>query len=199
MGSRMGFSPGAKVVVEQLDDQNWKVREAFAYTGKSEETFDIRVGQGTDFASVPKLLVWFLPRYGRYTKAAILHDYLWRERAGKDIDYIDADGMFRRAMRELGVPFLRRWIMWAAVRWGAVKKKNGTKGWWREGWRVILFTLIALPIVAPPAVMVAIALALFFVLELIVWVPLRIAEAIQRARGVERVKPARLPKIEPKL
>jgi Protein of unknown function (DUF1353) len=32
------------------------------------------------------------------------------------ISRIDADGIFRQSMRELGVPFLRRWIMWAAGR-----------------------------------------------------------------------------------
>jgi hypothetical protein len=42
-----GFSPGAKVVVEEVDD--------------------------TDFASIPRVFVWFLPRYGRYTLAAIYH------------------------------------------------------------------------------------------------------------------------------
>lgn len=43
-------------------------------------------------------------------EAAIVHDLLWREyaRTGR-ISYHDADGMFRRAMRELDVPFLRRW------------------------------------------------------------------------------------------
>jgi Protein of unknown function (DUF1353) len=57
----------------------------------------------TDFASVPRVFVWFLPRYGRYTKAAILHDYLWREAvpAGK-LRLAEADVIFRHAMHELG-------------------------------------------------------------------------------------------------
>ena len=57
---------------------------------------------GTDFASVPRFFVWFIPRYGRYTKAAIIHDHLWRDQVGKGaICFRDADGLFRQAMRSL--------------------------------------------------------------------------------------------------
>jgi hypothetical protein len=174
-----GFSPGAKVVVEQVTDAEWNVREAFSYHGKY-EPFNIEVGAETDFASVPRVFVWFLPRYGRYTLAAILHDYLWRHRAATGhMDYIDADGTFRRAMRELGVPFLRRWIMWAAVRWGALLKPRGTKGWWRESWRVILVTLFAIPFALPAAVAVGISIALFQLVELIFFVPLKVHEKLK--------------------
>jgi hypothetical protein len=178
-----GFSPGAKVVVEQVDDTNWRVREGFSYTGKKGETFPIEVGAETDFASVPRIFVWFLPRYGRYTLAAILHDYLWRDRASTGaLDYIDADGMFRRAMRELEVPFLRRWIMWAAVRWGALLKPGGRRGWWREAPRVLLVTVVALPFVLPPAVVVGAAIAAFYLFEALLWVPLKAGEAVKRSR-----------------
>lgn len=165
--------------MEQVDDTNWKVREGFSYTGKS-ETFPIEVGAKTDFASVPRIFVWFLPRYGRYTLAAILHDYLWRQRAAAGaMNYIDADGLFRRAMRELEVPFLRRWIMWAAVRWGALFKPGGRRGWWREAPRVLLVTLVASPFVLPPAVVVGVALAAFYMLEALFWLPLKVLEAVR--------------------
>jgi hypothetical protein len=80
--------------------------------------FVVQVGKRTDFASVPRMFVWLLPRYGRYTKAAILHDHLWGEEVPRTITRLEADGIFRQAMRELKVPFLRRWLIWAAVRWG---------------------------------------------------------------------------------
>jgi Protein of unknown function (DUF1353) len=182
-----GFSPGAKVVVEELDDNNWMVREPFSYTGKT-ETFRIECGMETDFASVPRVFVWFLPRYGRYTLAAILHDYLWQHRASTGaMDYIDADGTFRRAMRELGVPFLQRWMMWAAVRWAALLKPDGRRGWWREAWRVLLITVVALPIAVPPAVVIGLTLGLFHVVELAVWALLKLTHRAQRHRG--RVPP----------
>lgn len=185
----------AEVVVEQVDDSNWKVREPFDYQGKS-EVFHVPVEQQTDFASVPRLFVWFLPRYGRYTKAAILHDYLWRERASHHtLDYIDADGTFRRAMRDLGVPFLKRWIMWGAVRWGALCKPGGRKGWLREAPRVLLVTALALPIVVPPAILIGAALLVFYLVELLVWLPLKLVEVVRRSTGQAAVKPANRPEL----
>jgi hypothetical protein len=195
-GARSGFSPRAKVVVEAVDDENWRVRAPFTYTG-STETFTIPDGAETDFASIPRVFAWFLPRYGRYTLAAILHDYLWRQRASTGaMEYIDADGLFRRAMRELDVPFLQRWIMWAGVRWGALCKRGGWRGWWREAWRVLLVTIVALPIVLPPAVMVVAALALFSLVEAVLWVPLKLAETLKRALGQPAPKQVNPPNFE---
>ena len=73
----MGFGRTSRVVVEQLDDTNWQTHEELVYAG-NEQSFAVPAGSDTDFASVPRIFVWLLPRYGRYTKAAILHDHLWR-------------------------------------------------------------------------------------------------------------------------
>ncbi|HEX5949514.1 MAG TPA: DUF1353 domain-containing protein [Actinomycetota bacterium] len=193
----MPFSPDSDVVVKQLDELNWELRSTLRYEGKV-DVFEVPVGQATDFASVPRPFVWFLPRYGAYTKAAILHDFLWRELAAKgEMDWVDADGLFVRAMRELRVPFLRRWIMWTAVRWAALFKPRGRIGWWRESWRVLLATLVAIPFVLPPAILVVVAWAAFFVLELLAWL---LIEAGSRARSlVQRGRPRKeivLPTLE---
>jgi len=184
----MPFPKDAAVVVKQVDDQNWELREMLRYEA-NREVFEVPVGQGTDFASVPRPFIWFLPRYGAYTMAAILHDYLWRVRAatGK-MRWIEADGVFRKAMRELRVPFLRRWIMWSAVRWAALLKPGGRSGWIREAPRVLLMALVAAPFVIIPGVVILLALAAFFLLELLAWVPLQLA-AIGKSRlrkGVRR-------------
>ena len=102
------------VVVRELDAVRWRLVEALVYTG-AKESFTVPAGFETDFASVPTAFGWLLPRSGRYTKAAVLHDYLCKESKAGRFDRDDADGIFRRTMRELDVPFLRRWLMWAAV------------------------------------------------------------------------------------
>lgn len=43
---------------------------------------------------------------------------------------------------------------------------------------------MALPIVLPPAVVVGAALVVFYVVELIVWVPLKLTEMVKRATGI---------------
>src|SRR5215467_3338134 len=100
-----GFPEGTVVDVEEISEQIWRLLKSIDYDGMVDH-FQVPIGQKTDFASVPRVFIWFLPRYGRYTKAAILHDYLWEVQVPKGMSRLDADGIFRQAMRELGVPFL---------------------------------------------------------------------------------------------
>lgn len=177
-----GFPPGSTVDVRQIDDQDWETLRALSYHATT-ENFEVPAHKRTDFASVPRAFVWFIPRYGRYTKAAILHDYLCSIAvpAGR-ISRIDADGIFRQAMRELGVPFLRRWIMWAAVRLGALTNPAGRTRWWTEAWRVALIAALALPVVAPAAAVIVITLLVFYLVELLAWIPLEAAHQIRERR-----------------
>ena len=193
----MPFPDDCVVMVQQMDDEEWLTRAVIQYTG-NKEPFEVPLESKTDFASVPRVFIWFLPRYGRYTKAAILHDFLWRERAKKGLmTWRDADGVFRRAMRDLNVPFLRRWIMWAAVRWAGLKNANAWRDWWKDAPRVLLVTLLALPIVVPPAIVIAIALLVWLVIEAIVWVPLKLGElAVRRFRPQVTPKQVNAPQLD---
>jgi hypothetical protein len=178
-----GFVRDTVVDVEQISDQNWKLLKSIEYHGYK-DLFDVPVGQETDFASVPRIFVWFLPRYGRYTKAAILHDYLWRTEVPKGMSRLDADGLFRQAMRELGVPFLRRWMMWAAVRWAALFKKDGRAEWIKEAPRVLLFTILGLLFISLPVVPILISLLLFYIAEWICWIPLKFHHSMRVQKGL---------------
>ena len=179
----MPFVGDSDPLVRQVGDRDWEITEPLTYRGKEEE-FVVPAGMRTDFASVPRAFVWFLPRYGRYTKAAILHDYLWRHRVADGTGRVsrrDADGLFRRVMRELDVPFLRRWIMWAAVRWAALTKRDGREQWLLDAPRVLLVTLVALPFVLPPAILVLLGLAGFYLAELLAAGALTIGRAVKRS------------------
>ncbi len=178
-----GFSPDARVVVQQHDDEEWIIWESFSYRAK-DDTFTVPRGMCTDFASIPRPVAWYLPDYGAYTLAAILHDHLWRDCAATgSLRYIDADGIFRRAMRELGVPFFHRWVMWAAVRWGALVKPGGRAGWSEEAPRVLLLTLVAAPLLVSPVLAVVMAMLQLYLVELVLWVPLSVHARSVRARG----------------
>jgi len=108
----------ARVVLEQTGPTTFRVVEAFRYvdadTGDEYVVPDPRWGEAeTDLASVPGILLWFIPRYGQHTLPALLHDQLVdHDLAG---DRARADRIFRDAMGEQGVRFLRRWLMWTAV------------------------------------------------------------------------------------
>ena len=69
-------------------------------------------GNATDLASVPWFLWWFISSHGRQTPAALLHDHLVIE---PQFDRRLADLVFREALAESGVSWVRRWVMWAGV------------------------------------------------------------------------------------
>jgi hypothetical protein len=128
-----------RLVVSPLasNPSKWKLERPFVYRGRTDH-FEIPAGFVTDFASVPRILWSILPPYGEHTEAAVVHDWLYSVRplvatgrfVGGSLEHrrisrADADGIFRRIMRERGVGFVRRWVMYLGVRLG---------GWrsWRE-------------------------------------------------------------------
>jgi len=90
----------------------WTLVRPLRYTG-AEKQFFVDAGFTTDGASVPRFLWHVLPPFGRYLKAAVIHDHLYVTR---EVSRKDADGIFRRMMREAGVNKVKRYTMWAAVR-----------------------------------------------------------------------------------
>ncbi|MEU7767122.1 DUF1353 domain-containing protein [Nocardia sp. NPDC049190] len=159
---------GGGPVVEELDAKFWRVTEPLVYRGDTEE-FVIPAGFRTDFASVPRPFVWLIPRYGLYTRAAILHDYL---RSSDAVSVADADGLFRRCLRELGVSVPRRWMMWSAVRAGSRLRGASARD-------IVRFVVTAAPSVfflAVPAAVVTVFLALFWMVELAFWAGGRLAQ-----------------------
>jgi hypothetical protein len=92
----------------------WLLVKDLVYVG-AHQTFTVPQGFVTDLASVPRVFWTIYPPFGRYQKAAVLHDFLCVTRM---VSYQDAHGIFRRIMRELGVSRFTRWTMWSAVRVG---------------------------------------------------------------------------------
>lgn len=100
----------------------WTLVRQLRYAGR-EQQFAVPPNFKTDGASVPRVMWHLLPPFGRYLKAAVIHDYLYVTRP---VSRKDADGIFRRIMREAGVSKPKRYIMWAAVRvFGWVYWKDG--------------------------------------------------------------------------
>jgi hypothetical protein len=178
------------LVAQQVGDLDWKLVEPLRYRGHTDE-FVVPKGSETDFASVPGAFQWLIPRSGRYTKAAVLHDYLWRHIDEIGIGRSDADGIFRRAMAELDVPFLRRWLMWAAVRANSLRKSRLRDG---PGDIPKILLLIVFPglLVIAGGLLVLVFLLAFYVLELVtalvLWLLRRPTPVRTRTKPVNRPK-----------
>src|SRR5438093_7156274 len=82
----MPFEPPRVVLLEdgvresgELSPFFWTLQSEMTWTGefrRGHGRVKVPAGFVTDLASVPVFLTWIFPRYGKYTKAAILHDYL---------------------------------------------------------------------------------------------------------------------------
>lgn len=81
----------------------------------------VPAGFATDGASIPRLLTNLLPKWGRYSRAAVVHDYGYRRIGDGDPhphmpDRRAADAVFLEAMLVLGVSRIIAYAMYGAVR-----------------------------------------------------------------------------------
>ncbi|MEN8649117.1 DUF1353 domain-containing protein [Streptomyces sp. 21So2-11] len=156
----------SEVSIKQVDDKFWQLVTDLEYQG-SQGRYVVPTGFETDLASVPRHFVWLFQTYGRYTQAAILHDWLIKEEP--TVNRSEADHVFRVAMLELKVPFVRRWMMWAAVRAGG--RLSYTRPTQLMSWTcVILPSFIFL---AVPFFILTAWLMLFKIIEVIFYVALK--------------------------
>lgn len=125
------------IVSPRNDGRTWVI----IHSTEDEEQFAYEVGSEgsgimarppalfeTDFASVPRLLWWLFPRWGRYGNAAVIHDYLYRgghffsvlneEAEPSYPDRIYADTIFLEGMVVLGVRKWQRLLIYWGVRLG---------------------------------------------------------------------------------
>ena len=90
----------------------------------SPDIIKVPVGFVTDFASTPWGTWNLFPKLGRYSKAAVVHDYLYQSKLRSRLE---SDAILLEAMGVLGVPAWQRTIMYWAVRcfgWLGYSKNN---------------------------------------------------------------------------
>ena len=115
---RFRFSDGAvqTMLVDRLTRDGKSPDDALRAV-EDARTFSPTEENPTDLASIPPFMRWFVSSYGPHTLAAIIHDNLIVDEPNSGPLGSDtlSDRFFREMMRCAGVPYLRRWIMWAAV------------------------------------------------------------------------------------
>jgi hypothetical protein len=119
-----------RIVLAQRGRTRFELHSTITYTG-AETGLEGEVGEATlaairsvspetleatDLASVPRPLLWLVGRYGIHTPAALIHDRLIEaEELPSGLNERLVDRYFRFMLKDLGVPFTRCWMMWAAV------------------------------------------------------------------------------------
>ena len=92
----------SKLILKPLSNGKAILLDDYVY---SVNGYDIKVFRGfiTDGASVPKSLQWLYNPFGKYIKAAVIHDYLYSVYNNTGINRTLSDKIFRHIMKETGV------------------------------------------------------------------------------------------------
>ena len=101
------------------DATEFTVEEAFdAYWNRAGNITKIVIPRGftTDLASVPRIFQSIIPKLGHHIRPAIVHDFCYE--GGSNLTRKEADEMFLEGMKQTKVSWLRRRVMWLAVRVG---------------------------------------------------------------------------------
>ena len=112
-----GCAPIRPVAFEPFADGNFSVTMSpMSYSvGSTGKTILVPAGFVTDFASTPRAMWSFLPPFGTYQKAAVMHDYLyWTQGCTRK----QADDILWEAMVESGISETDLRIIYAGVRAG---------------------------------------------------------------------------------
>ncbi len=140
----MSIFTNALLVSPLSDGKSWVIVGDFGYDiGEVGSSRKVVVERGfvTDFASVPRVLWWVLPKWGIYGNAAVIHDWLyWDQQTTRK----EADEILLEAMAVLHVSDLKKKAIYTAVR------TFGGWAWKRNKWdknsgfnRVITDTVVA--------------------------------------------------------
>jgi len=76
--------------------------------------FFVKAGFFTDLASIPRAVRSIIPQVGRHIQPSIAHDWCYESKTS--LTRAEADLLFLDGMRAVGVRWLRRRAMYAAVR-----------------------------------------------------------------------------------
>lgn len=106
----------APTVKPFADNKAWVLVEDLRYSiGTTGVTIVVPAGFVTDFASIPKPLWWWFSPHDFYSKAAVVHDYLyWTQRCTRE----QADNLLLIAMQESDVSPVKRKAVYLGVRAG---------------------------------------------------------------------------------
>ncbi|MGQ0433086.1 MAG: DUF1353 domain-containing protein [Microthrixaceae bacterium] len=168
--------------------EEWRLLDPLVFEGR-DDYFVMRKGFKTDFASIPRPVRWLFDTAGTNSEPGVLHDAVWRESKRSDgmtprVDPWDADGLFRRALRESGATAISRALMWIAVRAAAIAAgrfgRSGPSLPVKVG-QVTGMTAVGVVSVGAPTAVAVVGRIFYWLVEWIVAVPWYLFE---RAKGL---------------
>lgn len=111
MKAEVGFAADS-FRVSSADGRNFTLLDAVAFTAASGEIITIPAGAQSDGASTPPEVWPLIPPFGKYWRAAYLHDFLYRYTTRPKAE---CDRLLLEAMASLGVGEVERYTIFEAV------------------------------------------------------------------------------------
>lgn len=102
-----------ELLVWHVGADRWKLQRELRYQSRADGVFTVPAGIITDLASIPHIFRVFLSPAGKYARATVLHDWLYKTRS---VSRETADALLLEGSEALGVGRLTRWAMHRAVR-----------------------------------------------------------------------------------
>lgn len=101
-----------------IKDRPYELLRVLRYYSKIlGKVIEVPKGYRTDFASVPRIFWIIIPPFGRYHRAAVIHDYLYELGGSTGVDSKTAAKVFHEAMVIAGVNRVKAITMYYMVRW----------------------------------------------------------------------------------
>lgn len=114
-----------RLATRSSDGHNVILAEPLTYTTAAGEDITVPEGAESDGASVPRAFWRVFPPFGDYWRAALLHDYLYRQ---TERPKAQCDRIFHEAMLACGVPRWKAWTIYQGVNlFGVFAFKNCRK------------------------------------------------------------------------
>ena len=100
--------------------------EEFRYeVPDTKEIISVRAGFRTDFASIPRFLRRIITGVDKSRKPSVVHDWLYRNNIG---DRKRADAIFRIAMKEAGMGWIRHLVYYGVRAGGGIAWARSSLG-----------------------------------------------------------------------
>jgi len=109
------------------DDETWIIDSSLVYESDILGRIEVPAGFETDFASVPRVPIFYALFGDRAHRESVIHDYLYRIDAFPEASRSQADDVFFEAMIERGKGFFVCYSMYWGVRlggWTAYHKRK---------------------------------------------------------------------------
>jgi hypothetical protein len=107
----------SELVIIDLGNGDFLLDKPLIYnSGKLNQQIIVPIGFRTDLTSIPRILWPLFPPFGKYSRAAVIHDYMLSKKDHYMLSRKEYHDIFLEAMKALGVNVFSRNLFYYSLR-----------------------------------------------------------------------------------